>query len=733
MQEPDFFTSSKFNKVPYRQFNRAGQRIWSNVMSGDWAWRQADEIAKDPNTHGSMFVPFAAGSDKTTVSVATGHQEYHPVYASPCNLTNVTRRTHPFGMVPVAFLVIPKTTKSQRKKPEYQSFVRQMYHACLAELFEPLRAGMTTPEVIRCPDGHYRRVVYGIGPYIADYPEQVWLSGIVSGHCPKCRNPPDNLDRPGGIRRSKATMNIIVSRFPARVAWDDYGYRADVVPFTCSFPRADIHELMSPDLLHQAIKGTFMDHLVEWVTDYIKLVNETAEAEEILKDINRRLNAVPAFPGLRRWPDGRDFSQWTGDDTKALMKVYIAAIAGYVPSSMVKAVSTFLDFCYLARRNAHTSDNLKTLEDLLEQFHHYRKIFIETGVRETISLPRQHALMHYPRGIRLFGSPNGLCTSITESKHIEAVKDTWRRSSRHNALDQMVQSITRTDKLVAMRRRLHRQGMMWGTTTAYEILMRDGELPPENVDENEEENEADEGLDLGPVSGPATTGSVHLAATPARGYPSSIAAVAAHINIPRLSDALRRYLWSFYHPDTDQPGDINDCPVPPSNIKVFHSAVARFYAPSDICGAGGMHQERIRSHPRWRNLHARFDTVFVHTQESAVLGGMTIARVLLFFSFLLEGERQECALVNWFRPVSDEPDEEAGMWTVKPEFDGQGRRTLEVISVDAIARACHLLPVFGRRALPEHYSYEFALTSFPAFYVNKFVSVHLHEFLDPEA
>ena len=33
------------------------------------------------------------------------------------------------------------------------------------------------------------------------------------------------------------------------------------------------------------------------------------------------VSAVPTFPGLRRFPDGRDFSQWTGDDSKAFMKV----------------------------------------------------------------------------------------------------------------------------------------------------------------------------------------------------------------------------------------------------------------------------------------------------------------------------------------------------------------------------------------------------------------------------
>jgi Plavaka transposase len=56
-----------------------------------------------------MFVPIVAGSDKTTVSVATGHQEYHPVYMSPGNLTNIARRAHGNSVLPVAFLPIPKS------------------------------------------------------------------------------------------------------------------------------------------------------------------------------------------------------------------------------------------------------------------------------------------------------------------------------------------------------------------------------------------------------------------------------------------------------------------------------------------------------------------------------------------------------------------------------------------------------------------------------------------------
>lgn len=44
---------------------------------------------------------------------------------------------------------------------------------------------MESPKVVKCPDGHFRRAIFSLGPYIADYPEQVWLAGTVSDWCPK--------------------------------------------------------------------------------------------------------------------------------------------------------------------------------------------------------------------------------------------------------------------------------------------------------------------------------------------------------------------------------------------------------------------------------------------------------------------------------------------------------------------------------------------------------------------
>ena len=54
------------------------------------------------------------------------------------------------------------------------------------------------------------------------------------------------------------------------------------------FPRADIHKLLLPDLLHQLIKGTFKDQLVEWVNQYLHITYGESHALAIIEDIDRR-------------------------------------------------------------------------------------------------------------------------------------------------------------------------------------------------------------------------------------------------------------------------------------------------------------------------------------------------------------------------------------------------------------------------------------------------------------
>ena len=90
---------------------------------------------------------------------------------------------------------------------------------------------------------------------------------------------------------------------------------------------------------------------------------------------------------------------------------------------MVHTLHAFLEFANLARQNTHDTQMLKDMDEALDRFHQYQETFVKTGVCELHSTPpRQHSLIHYTRAIRLFGALNGLCTSITESKHIKTVK-----------------------------------------------------------------------------------------------------------------------------------------------------------------------------------------------------------------------------------------------------------------------------------------------------------------------
>jgi len=59
-------------------------------------------------------------------------------------------------------------------------------------------------------------------------------------------------------------------------------------PFTYDFPRADIHEILSPDLLQQWIKGSFRDHLVTRMGEYLVLEHGETCANEMMDDIGRR-------------------------------------------------------------------------------------------------------------------------------------------------------------------------------------------------------------------------------------------------------------------------------------------------------------------------------------------------------------------------------------------------------------------------------------------------------------
>lgn len=178
-------------------------------------------------------------------------------------------------MVLLGFLAIPKglwarsdlilelisfvAKRKVENTAQFRKFRRQLFHSSIAAILRPLIPYMTTPDIVKCADGHYRRIIYSLGPYIADYPEQVLLAAVVSGRCVRfvfvlhiqllqclifstyrCTASAKDLDAPGSMLRCREHTESCIENLEPDDLWDVYGIVGDVVVsiyISCLLPR----------------------------------------------------------------------------------------------------------------------------------------------------------------------------------------------------------------------------------------------------------------------------------------------------------------------------------------------------------------------------------------------------------------------------------------------------------------------------------------------------------------
>ncbi|KAL0566547.1 hypothetical protein V5O48_015461 [Marasmius crinis-equi] len=159
----------------------------------------------------------------------------------------------------------------------------------------------------------------------------------------------------------------------------------------------------------------------------------------------------------------------------------------------------------------------------------------------------------------------------------------------------MLRSITRIEKMHALKQKLRERGWLVGATPWFtNAVMNPDSLQEIQAVADEVEGSDQEDGDVGPVEGPKTESSIKLARRKATGSPKRVEALAAHISKPQLPELISRFLQDQIYPNPNiSPFNIplEACPRFNGKISIFHSAVARFFAPSDTCGAGGMYQE----------------------------------------------------------------------------------------------------------------------------------------------
>lgn len=215
-----------------------------------------------------------------------------------------------------------------------------------------------------------------------------------------------------------------------------------------------------------------------------------------------------------------------------------------------------------------------------------------------------------------------------------------------------------------------------------------------------------------------------------RNLPRNLDTLGSLLGLANLPNLAAVFVYNQIHPSTPMnahdiaPREYQIC----SKVYVYPSAVATYYAPSDLSGRSGMHREHIRSSRSWRSGPPRFDCVFVERDpQRPGFQGLLAARIRLLLAFEFRGKRYPCALVEWYTTHGDSPDDVTGLWVVTPDFNEDGTRACEVIHVDCIIRGAHLIGVYGTQYLPSGFHPSHALDAFSAFYINKYADHHSHE------
>ena len=161
-----------------------------------------------------------------------------------------------------------------------------------------------------------------------------------------------------GGRRSRRHTETLVSELELGVLWDEYGLVGDLVVCHLVGPFKLFHLIV---MLHSRLQMIFHVRIyTNWSRriysissskEPLKITSSHGCANTLLIHMDRhgqtkflmilingmtnpnvlnpvliivcvvRIAAAPPFSGLRRFPQGRGFKQWTGDDSKALMKV----------------------------------------------------------------------------------------------------------------------------------------------------------------------------------------------------------------------------------------------------------------------------------------------------------------------------------------------------------------------------------------------------------------------------
>lgn len=313
-------------------------------------------------------------------------------------------------------------------------------------LVEPGRNGME----IMSGDGVFCRGYPLVACYIGDYPEQLLVTGVKTGECPKCDVPSGELGN-NVLPCHSQDLGLILDAL-ALVDKDPYeftkaccsaGIKPLFHPFWEDLPHCNIFCAITPDVLHQLYQA-LVKHLISWIKSTF------GEAK-----IDARCKHLPPNHNVRIFMKGiLILSHVSGMEHEQICHFLLGIIIdirlpdGASPHRLVRAVKGLLDFVYLAHYPSHTQQTLDLLDDALTWFHDNKSIFIDLGIRSSFNLPKLHSLRHYVAMIQHFGTTDNYNTEYTEQLHIDLAKDAYCTTNHKDEYMQMTLWLERREKIL---------------------------------------------------------------------------------------------------------------------------------------------------------------------------------------------------------------------------------------------------------------------------------------------
>jgi hypothetical protein len=289
-------------------------------------------------------------------------------------------------------------------------------------------------------------------------------------------------------------------------------------------------------------------------------------------------------------------SRVSGKEHKAICRILLGLIInlplpdGHVPSRILRAVRSLVDFWFLAQYRSHTKDTLCRLEESLGRFHANKAVFVDLGIREGFNIPKLHSLTHYRTSIMLFGTTDNYNTEQSERLHIDFTKDAYRATNHKDEFLQMTAWVERREKVQQHAALIERHKQ---PTTAHT------------------EGLACYGKPIGPPQRHAHF--VKIAQNPTV-KAVSFGTLAEKYGAVEFQDTLADYIAQANHPDASAAtvrARAADTLIPFRTVPVFHKIKFTIgdNASSEIVDAIHIRPEQVDS--QGRMIPPRFDTVLV--------------------------------------------------------------------------------------------------------------------------